>query len=159
MSGMPSATPSARRPGSGPGATPAGPVRLDAWLWGVRMYKTRSAATTACRAGHVRLNGQPAKAAQPVKPGDTIRLRLPGRERILEVTGLVAKRVGAPEAVRHYLDHSPEPVPRELLAVPRRDRGTGRPTKRDRRQLDRLRNRAAPEQDPDSRLDHRLDPG
>lgn len=155
---MPSATPSARRPGAGVSTTPAGSVRLDAWLWGVRMYKTRSAATTACRAGHVRLNGQPAKAAQPVKPGDTIRLRLPGRERILEVTGLVAKRVGAPEAVRHYLDHSPEPVPRELLAVPRRDRGTGRPTKRDRRQLDRLRGRTDPEPDLDRGFDRGLDP-
>ncbi|MEW1981327.1 RNA-binding S4 domain-containing protein [Citricoccus sp. NPDC079358] len=155
---MPSVTPSARRSGSGSSTTPAGPVRLDAWLWGVRMYKTRSAATTACRAGHVRLNGQPAKAAQPVKPGDTIRLRLPGRERILEVTGLVAKRVGAPEAVRHYLDHSPEPVPRELLAVPRRDRGAGRPTKRDRRQLDRLRSRAVPEHDSVLR-DPGFDPG
>ena len=125
-----------------PAPTPAATVRLDAWLWGVRMYKTRSAATAACRAGHVRLNGQPAKAAQAVKPGDTIRLRQPGRERILEVTGLLSKRVGAPEAARHYRDHSPEPIPRELLAVPRRDRGAGRPTKRDRRQLDRLRRRS-----------------
>ena len=121
--------------------TPSGPVRLDAWLWGVRMYKTRSAATAACRAGHVRLNGQPVKAAQSVTVGDTIRLRQPGRERILEVTGLIAKRVGAPEAVRHYIDHSPPPVPRSQLAVPVRDRGTGRPTKRDRRQMDRLRGR------------------
>lgn len=128
-----------------PQSTPASPVRVDAWLWGVRMYKTRSAATAACRAGHVRLNGQPAKASQPVRPGDTIRLRQPGRERILEVTGLLSKRVGAPEAVRHYTDHSPAPVPRELLAVPRRDRGAGRPTKRDRRQLDRLRQRTEPD--------------
>lgn len=122
-------------------------VRLDAWLWGVRMYKTRSAATAACRAGHVRLNGQPTKASQAVRPGDTIRLRQPGRERILEVTGLLAKRVGAPEAVRHYIDHSPEPVPRELLAVPRRDRGAGRPTKRERRQLDQLRGRTGLDSD------------
>ncbi|QCU77222.1 RNA-binding S4 domain-containing protein [Citricoccus sp. SGAir0253] len=124
---------------------PPSQVRLDAWLWGVRMFKTRSAATAACRAGHVRLNGQPAKAAQVVKPGDTIRLRQPGRERILEVTGLLAKRVGAAEAARHYADHSPPPVPRELLAVPLRDRGTGRPTKRDRRQMERLRGRTAPD--------------
>lgn len=122
-------------------------VRLDAWLWGVRMYKTRSAATAACRAGHVRLNGQPTKASQAVRPGDTIRLRQPGRERILEVTGLLAKRVGAPEAVRHYIDHSPEPVPRELMAVPRRDRGAGRPTKRERRQLDQLRGRTGLDSD------------
>lgn len=120
---------------------PSGPVRLDAWLWGVRMYKTRSAATAACRAGHVRLNGQPVKAAQSVTIGDTIRLRQPGRERILEVTGLLAKRVGAPEAVRHYIDHSPPPVPREMMAIPVRERGAGRPTKRDRRQMDRLRGR------------------
>lgn len=124
-----------------PPTAPTGPVRLDAWLWGIRMYKTRSAATAACRAGHVRLNGQAAKAAQPVTPGDSIRLRQPGRERILEVTGLLAKRVGAAEAVRHYIDHSPPPVPHEHLQVPRRERGAGRPTKRDRRQLDRLRGR------------------
>lgn len=121
--------------------TPSGPVRLDAWLWGVRMYKTRSAATAAVRAGHVRVNGAPVKAAQSVTVGDTIRLRQPGRERILEVTGLLSKRVGAPEAVRHYIDHSPPPVPREMLAVPVRERGAGRPTKRDRRQMDRLRGR------------------
>jgi ribosome-associated heat shock protein Hsp15 len=133
LSGMPSASSA---------DAPVAAVRLDAWLWGVRMYKTRSAATAACRAGHVRLNGQPAKAAQAVKPGDTIRVRQPGRERILQVTGLLAKRVGAAEAARHYVDHSPEPVPRELLAVPHRDRGTGRPTKRDRRQMDRLRGRS-----------------
>lgn len=121
--------------------TPSGPVRLDAWLWGVRMYKTRSAATAAVRAGHVRVNGAPVKAAQSVTVGDTIRLRQPGRERILEVTGLLSKRVGAPEAVRHYIDHSPPPVPREMMAVPVRERGAGRPTKRDRRQMDRLRGR------------------
>lgn len=121
--------------------TPSGPVRLDAWLWGVRMYKTRSAATAAVRAGHVRVNGAPVKAAQSVTVGDTIRLRQPGRERTLEVTGLLSKRVGAPEAVRHYIDHSPPPVPREMMAVPVRERGAGRPTKRDRRQMDRLRGR------------------
>ncbi|WP_091696050.1 RNA-binding S4 domain-containing protein [Micrococcus terreus] len=121
--------------------TPSGPVRLDAWLWGVRMYKTRSAATAAVRAGHVRVNGAPVKAAQSVTVGDTIRLRQPGRERILEVTGLLSKRVGAPEAVRHYIDHSPPPAPREMMAVPVRERGAGRPTKRDRRQMDRLRGR------------------
>ena len=121
--------------------TPSGPVRLDAWLWGVRMYKTRSAATAAVRAGHVRVNGAPVKAAQSVTVGDTIRLRQPGRERILEVTGLLSKRVGAPEAVRHYIDHSPPPVPREMMAVPVRERGAGRPTKRDRRQMERLRGR------------------
>lgn len=116
-------------------------VRIDAWLWAVRVYKTRSAATAAVRAGHVRLDGEPVKAATPVVVGNRVRVRQDGRERILEVTGLIAKRVGAPVAVKNYIDHSPPPVPRELLAVPYRERGAGRPTKRDRRQLDALRGR------------------
>lgn len=116
-----------------------GKVRLDAWLWAVRIYKTRSAATTACRAGHVRLNGDPVKASQIVVPGDRIRVRKDGWDRELEVTGLISKRVGAPVAVKCYLDHTP---PREKVVVPQvpiRDRGAGRPTKKDRREMDRLR--------------------
>ncbi|PCC35230.1 RNA-binding S4 domain-containing protein [Glutamicibacter sp. BW77] len=116
-----------------------GKVRLDAWLRAVRIYKTRSAATTACRAGHVRLNGDPVKASQIVVPGDRIRVRKDGWDRELEVTGLISKRVGAPVAVKCYLDHTP---PREKVVVPQvpiRDRGAGRPTKKDRREMDRLR--------------------
>ncbi|KFC52108.1 tRNA synthetase RNA-binding protein [Micrococcus luteus] len=116
-------------------------VRIDAWLWAVRLYKTRSAATAAVRAGHVRIDGEPVKAATPVVVGNRVRVRQDGRERILEVTGLIAKRVGAPVARQQYVDHSPPPVLRELLAVPYRERGAGRPTKRDRRQLDALRGR------------------
>lgn len=116
-----------------------GKVRLDAWLWAVRIYKTRSAATTACRAGHVRLNSDPVKASQIVVPGDRIRVRKDGWDRELEVTGLISKRVGAPVAAKCYLDHTP---PREKVVVPQvpiRDRGAGRPTKKDRREIDRLR--------------------
>lgn len=116
-------------------------VRIDAWLWAVRLYKTRSAATAAVRAGHVRIDGEPVKAATPVVVGNRVRVRQDGRERILEVTGLIAKRVGAPVARQQYVDRFPPPVPRELLAVPYRERGAGRPTKRDRRQLDALRGR------------------
>lgn len=114
-------------------------VRIDAWLWAIRAYKTRSAATAACRAGHVRLNGNPAKASQPVVPGDTIRVRQPGYERILEVRQLIAKRVGAEAASRCFTDHTPERPPLPALGLPQRDRGTGRPTKKDRRELERLR--------------------
>ena len=60
-------------------------ARVDAWLWAVRVYKTRSAATTACRAGHVRVNGEKAKAAQTVKPGDEVRVRISGFDRMLVV--------------------------------------------------------------------------
>ncbi|MDK1361852.1 RNA-binding S4 domain-containing protein [Arthrobacter sp. zg-Y1219] len=114
-------------------------VRVDAWLWAIRAYKTRSAATAACRAGHVRLNGNPAKAAQPVQPGDTIRVRQPGFERILEVRQLIAKRVGAEAASHCFTDHTPPRPVSPALGVPLRDRGAGRPTKKDRREIDRLR--------------------
>lgn len=117
-----------------------GPVRVDAWIWSVRLAKTRSAAGAACRAGHVRVNGERAKPAQPVRAGDEVRVRQEGRERIVIVQRTIAKRVGAPVAAECLIDKSPPPPPRELLAaLPVRDRGTGRPTKRDRRETDRLR--------------------
>ncbi|WP_169795755.1 RNA-binding S4 domain-containing protein [Arthrobacter luteolus] len=114
-------------------------VRIDAWLWAIRAYKTRSAATAACRAGHVKLNGHAAKAAQPVQPGDSIRVRQPGFERILEVRALISKRVGAEAASHCFTDHTPERPPAPALGLPQRDRGTGRPTKKDRREMERLR--------------------
>ncbi|WP_037605231.1 RNA-binding S4 domain-containing protein [Streptacidiphilus rugosus] len=118
---------------------PTAPVRVDAWIWSVRLAKTRSAAGAACRAGHVRVNGERAKPAQPVKPGDEVRLRQEGRERIVIVQRTVVKRVGAPVAAECLIDKSPPPPPRELLAaLPVRDRGAGRPTKRERRETDRL---------------------
>lgn len=116
-----------------------GTVRLDAWLWSVRLYKTRSAATTACRAGHVRVGGQPAKPAAPLAVGAEVRVRQHGFDRILIVRGLLAKRVGAPVAAACYDDLTPE-RPREIIPqVPVRDRGAGRPTKKDRREMERLR--------------------
>ena len=62
-----------------------GTARVDAWLWAVRLYKTRSLATAACRAGHVHVNGDRVKAAQPVRIGDEMRVRVAGLERILVV--------------------------------------------------------------------------
>jgi len=117
-----------------------GTVRVDLWIWSVRLLKTRSMATTACRAGHVRVNDERAKPATPIRPGDEIRLRHDGRERVVIVQRLVRKRVGAPAAAECLIDNSPPPPPREaLIPIGRRDRGAGRPTKRDRRELDRLR--------------------
>lgn len=117
----------------------AGTVRVDSWLWAVRVYKTRSAATTACRAGHIRVNGDKAKAAQAVRVGDELRIRIAGFDRILIVRQLLVKRVGAPLAALAYEDRTPEREPQAALAV--RDRGAGRPTKRERRDIDRLRGR------------------
>lgn len=120
----------------------SGSVRLDAWIWAVRVTKTRSAATAACRGGHVKVNGQSAKAAQPVRIGDEVRVRIAGFDRILVVQQLLTKRVGAPLAAAAFEDRTPaRPDPVEAQMVPRRDRGAGRPTKRERRELDRLRGR------------------
>lgn len=113
-------------------------VRVDQWLWAVRLCKTRTSATEACRAGHVRVNGAPAKAATPVRLGDRVSARLHGRDRDLEVIELVAKRLGAPQAAACLVDHSPPATARDDVPAARRA-GSGRPTKRDRRQLDRFR--------------------
>jgi ribosome-associated heat shock protein Hsp15 len=114
-------------------------ARVDAWVWAVRLYKTRSAATAACRAGHVRVNGERAKAAQPVRAGDEIRMREDGLERTVIVRRLLVKRVGAVVAADCLDDLTPPPPPREeVVVVAQRDRGAGRPTKRDRRELDKL---------------------
>ncbi|MGQ4597918.1 S4 domain-containing protein [Nocardia sp. R6R-6] len=120
-------------------------ARVDSWTWAVRLFKTRSAAAEACRGGHVRVNGSTAKPAQPVRPGDEVRIRAGGLERIVIVERIVTKRVGAPIAAQCLIDRSPPPPPREILAaMPRRDRGAGRPTKRERRETDRLMGRDDP---------------
>jgi ribosome-associated heat shock protein Hsp15 len=118
-------------------------ARVDAWLWAVRVYKTRSLATSACRAGHVRVNGERAKAAQQVRPGDEVRVRISGFDRQLVVRKTITKRVGAALVAESVEDRTPPPPPRELTAfVPIRDRGAGRPTKRERRDIDKLRGRS-----------------
>ena len=116
-------------------------TRVDRWLWAVRLYKTRSVATDACRGGHVKVNGASAKPATPVRVGDRVEAYAHGRERIFEVVALIDKRVGAPAAAACLVDHSPPPPPREESLLPPflRPAGTGRPTKRDRRRLDQFR--------------------
>ncbi|GAA1897902.1 RNA-binding S4 domain-containing protein [Streptantibioticus ferralitis] len=126
-------------------ASGEGTVRVDSWIWSVRLTKTRSLAASACKGGHVRVNGERVKPAHAVRLGDEVRLHHAGRERIVVVTRVVRKRVGAPVAAECFIDNSPPPPPREdVAAVAQRDRGTGRPTKRDRRDMERLRGRPAP---------------
>lgn len=116
-------------------------ARLDVWLWSVRLFKTRSLATAACRGGHVRVNGQPIKPAHDLKVGDVVTLRQPGWERRFEVSHLISKRVGAPVAVSCYIDLSPARPAHLDAPAARRDRGSGRPTKKERRAIDALRGR------------------
>jgi len=116
-------------------------IRVDRWMWAVRLYRSRSAATDACRGGHVRVNGAVAKPATPVRVGDRVTAQLYGQRRELEVTKVIDKRVGAPVAAGCVIDHSPpaqrEPEPGVFARQP----AAGRPTKRERRRMDRLRGR------------------
>jgi ribosome-associated heat shock protein Hsp15 len=114
---------------------------VDRWLWAVRLTKTRSDAAAACRGGHVRVNDRPAKPATTVTPGDEVRVRSGGTARVVEVVRVIQKRVGAPDAATCYLDRTPKPPPEALIPVAHRDRGTGRPTKRDRRAMEKFRQR------------------
>lgn len=122
---------------------------MDAWLWAVRLYRSRSAATAACRAGHVRVNRIAAKASTQVKVGDRIEAVME-RPRLLEVVTVIDKRVGAAVAATCLVDHSP-PAPKREPPVFRRERGSGRPTKRERRELDQLRRRRSPSDEPGTR--------
>ncbi|WP_329569669.1 RNA-binding S4 domain-containing protein [Kitasatospora sp. NBC_01266] len=114
-------------------------ARVDSWIWSVRLTKTRALAATACRAGHVRINGERVKPAHPVKVGDEVRVRQDDWTRVVVVSRVISKRVGASVAVDCFVDNSP-PRPASLGPAPvaLRERGTGRPTKRDRRALEQL---------------------
>ena len=125
------------------GATSTRSVRADIWVWAVRKYKTRSAAAKACKAGHVKINGKSAKASSPVRIGDQVVVRIGGFDHILQVNQLLERRLSYPLARLAYEDLTPERLPKLFLpARPRREAGSGRPTKKERRQLDRLRGRS-----------------
>jgi ribosome-associated heat shock protein Hsp15 len=117
-------------------------TRVDRWLWSVRAFKTRTVATEACKGGHVSVNRAVTKPATTVRVGDLITIRVDGRDRVLEVAEVIDRRVSATRAAECYRDHSLPPPP-AARAGPTlvRDRSTGRPTKRDRRLIDRLRDR------------------
>jgi ribosome-associated heat shock protein Hsp15 len=115
-------------------------VRIDRWLWAARCFKTRSLASAACAAGHVKVNGVSVKPAKAVRVGDRLDVRTPGGPRLLEVAALADRRGSASVARTLYVDHTPPPPPREMTEpLVRRDRGAGRPSKRDLRLLKKLR--------------------
>ncbi len=119
-------------------------VRVDKWLWSVRVYKTRSKATEACTSGRVDVNGNVAKPATRVGPGDVVTAARRDGVVIHEVVEAIERRVSAARAAECVIDRSPPPEPRRSGPAPvfaRREDGAGRPTKRDRREIDRLRRR------------------
>ena len=117
--------------------------RVDKWLWAVRIFKTRSLATDACRAGSVAVNGKPAKPSREVRAGESVVVRLGLIHRTLEVRGVPPSRVSA-KMVGAYCDDQTPPEEFQKARQQRvqhflaRAKGSGRPTKRDRRLLDRL---------------------
>jgi ribosome-associated heat shock protein Hsp15 len=115
-------------------------TRIDRWLCAVRLVKTRPLATRLCEGGHVLVNGSPAKPSTKVRAGDRVEAVIADRERIVEVVRPIESRVGAPVAATCYVDHSPPVVPEPGPAPGiMRIRGEGRPSKRLRRELERLR--------------------
>ncbi len=125
-------------------APPAGPVgtqRLDKWLWFARVIKTRTQAAALVTEGKVRLNRVKIdRPSQPVRPGDVLTIVLGSRVRILEVRAPGERRGSPADAQAIMKDLTPPPPPRSAevpLAQGQRDEGSGRPTKRERRDLDR----------------------
>lgn len=116
-------------------------VRIDKWLWAVRLYKTRSVAQKACNGNRVRVNGTPVKPAYRVEIGDIVDARRGHITYRYKVLKLIENRRPASEIPKYAKDITPKDevekmnVPRETLFV-QRDRGAGRPTKRDRRQME-----------------------
>jgi len=120
---------------------------VDKWLWAARFFKTRSLAADAVEGGKVQVNGDRAKPAKLVRPGDEVRLRLGPYEHLLNVEGTAERRGSAMIAAQLYTESEASRTAREKLhwqltrAAPAIDPEKGRPTKRDRRDLDRFRNR------------------
>jgi ribosome-associated heat shock protein Hsp15 len=116
-------------------------TRIDRWLSAVRLVKTRPLATRLCEGGHVLANGSPAKPSTKARAGDRVEARIGGRERVVEVVRPIKSRVGAIVAATCYVDHSPPVAPKaapDIMPM----RGEGRPGKRLRRELERLRRAA-----------------
>lgn len=119
-------------------------VRIDKWLWAVRVFKTRSDAAEACRTGKVTINGSEAKPSKEVKEGDLLTVKkMPIMRYSYKVVGLVERRLPAKDVPTYCLDITPQEeldklnAPKETFFVVR-DRGAGRPTKKERRDMDAL---------------------
>jgi ribosome-associated heat shock protein Hsp15 len=118
-------------------------LRIDKYLWAIRIFKTRSLATDACKGGKVKLNAQSIKPSYEVKVGDVFHIQKGPERKVVKVLSLLHQRVDAKTAVLHYEDLTPK---EDLVSyksafhipVLRRDRGSGRPTKKDRREIDDL---------------------
>ncbi len=117
-------------------------VRIDKYLWSIRVFKTRTMATNACTKGKVKIGGENLKSSRTVSIGERIDIKTDARIWNIEVTGLIEKRVQYSEAIKNYIDHTPEelktiekPMSASFYTGKRLSK-VGRPTKRQRRDLD-----------------------
>jgi len=117
-------------------------LRLDKYLWAIRLYKTRSMAAAACESGKVKFDGSQAKPAKNVSIGDEYEVKTEAKRWRIKVTGLLEKRVAHSEAIKHYIDITPEEEIQRLqyqaasFHTGKRQSKIGRPTKKERRELD-----------------------
>jgi len=115
-------------------------LRVDKWLWAARFFKTRSLAAAACAGGKVDVNDEAAKPARAVRPGDLVKVTVPGGRRIARIVVLSDRRGPGSQARALYEDLTPPTPPRVRESRPAyRPPGAGRPTKRERREIERLR--------------------
>lgn len=121
-------------------------ARIDKWLWAVRVFKTRTMAVEECRKGRVTINGSQVKASRMVKPGDVVQVKMPPVTYSFKVLQAIEKRVGA-KLVSESMENVTAPDQYELLEMSKiggfvdRVRGSGRPTKKDRRDMDEFKSR------------------
>lgn len=118
-------------------------VRIDKWLWAVRVHKTRSMATNACNAGKVKIAGNNARPSYQLKVGEEVQFTKNRQKHLYRVVKLIDKRVAAPDAQACYEDITPQEwilahLPSAFTGYPKRDKGEGRPTKKQRRDLDKF---------------------
>ncbi|RLD38595.1 MAG: RNA-binding S4 domain-containing protein [Bacteroidetes bacterium] len=120
-------------------------IRIDKWLWAIRAFKTRSLATEACKGGRIKIDGIAAKASRDLKIGDIIEFKVNNLNKKIKVVKLIKNRVNATLAAQNYEDlTSAEEYERlefiKQMKTEHRDRGAGRPSKRDRRNIEKLKN-------------------
>lgn len=122
-------------------------VRIDKWLWSVRIYKSRTLAIDACKAGKVKMNGEAVKPSHMIGEGEIVWVKKEGFHFQYRVIQLIEKRVGAPLALACYEDITPEAERKKYEewfsnGTPvegKREKGAGRPTKKERREIDEFR--------------------
>lgn len=118
-------------------------IRIDKWLWAVRLYKTRSIATEACKSGRIKIDDQPVKPSRTIKKGTIIEVSIPPMTKTVEVKEILKNRVGAKLVENYLIDRTPAEEYEKLemlreMKTEWRDRGAGRPTKKERRDIERL---------------------